>query len=261
MKQEFEIELHLEQDGRHQLRIINRKKALKQMGIFALATAWLGIFPESTFANNALKASGKKRVSVAGMGQRDLMDKFKKDATCLKIHDQMKNRGLTFAEGKGGTLTASWSGKKAAIMAFTYESSDSYGFLMWSRKGRRIKGCYVINRRDGEAEEAGVADSLEAQEPVIQEVENPEQIGLQMKRSLEESELSTTSFECNVCQLAVELVIGFGCGAGAALIASAACGPGALACAFIVAAVQAAICELLFYPVSREAVCAGLGYC
>jgi hypothetical protein len=61
--------------------------------------------------------------------------------------------------------------------------------------------------------------------------------------------------------LAVELVIGFGCGAGAALIASAAWGPGALACAFIVAAFQAAICELLFYPVSREAVCAGLGYC
>ena len=129
---------------------------------------------------------------------------------------------------------------------------------MWLRNGRRIKGCYSIKaKKGGTLREAGLADSREGEEPVIQEVENPDALGVQAEQEF----AASSTFECNVCRLAVELVIGFGCGAGAAVVAAAACGPGALACAFIVASVQAAICELMFYPVSRRAVCAGLGYC
>jgi hypothetical protein len=260
MSDRFELKLTPSENGRPQVRIIDRKTAIKEMGSLALATAVLGLFPNSSFAEDTIESAGNKRVRIVGMRHRDLMENFKKDRTCQKMHARMKNRGLRFDRGKGGYLTASWNGKKATIMVFTYESADCYGFVMWSRRGTIIKGCYVICEKEGEPQEAGSAESLSGQEPVIQEVDNPETLRVQMKEA-SGSGVTTTSFECNVCQLAVELVIGFGCGAGAALIASAACGPGALLCAFIVASVQAAICELLFFPVSREAVCRGLGYC
>lgn len=258
----------------YSVEFIDRRAALKKMGAAGLAAAFLPLLPQGVLAQDApaegtsaeIEAAAQKRVRVTNMTNRQMMDRWRNDAVCQKIHRMMRNRGLRFDKGKGAWMKASWNGNTMAIMAMTYTSQSSYAFVAWKKIGRKITGCFSIVDRGGRAKEAGELDGIVGGEVSdVRMVENPEELRARMAEEIRSSggdvSAAASSVTCNLCGLAVDQVIIFGCGTTAAIVAAATCGPGAILCSFITFAVQGAICGLLFYPVDRTQVCVGLGYC